>query len=263
MANVDSYLPLFGRDFLAATMGWTAEERGHYIVLLITQWEQGSVPTDPERLEMISPGVARCWGTLSTKFPAGKDGAMRNIRLEEHRAKATALAKGRAEKAARAAQARWGRDAPSIAQASPKHRTITDTRAVSQNGASANVAKNGSSDAPSMRQALLEQCPPSPSPSPNKKQSNSSSQSAQMPVFPCDSGTWAPTQEMVAEWIETYPSLDVMAQLRRARQWCIDNVDRRKTKRGMRGFIGRWLANVKAEPKPASQSKKVLASLED
>ena len=35
--QVDHYIPLFGRDFLAATAGWTAEERGHYITLLIVQ----------------------------------------------------------------------------------------------------------------------------------------------------------------------------------------------------------------------------------
>ena len=50
------WFPFFGRDFLAATTGWTAEERGHYLTLLIVQWEQGSLPDDSKRLELISPG---------------------------------------------------------------------------------------------------------------------------------------------------------------------------------------------------------------
>ena len=51
------WFPFFGRDFLAATTGWTAEERGHYLTLLIVQWEQGSLPDDSKRLELISPGL--------------------------------------------------------------------------------------------------------------------------------------------------------------------------------------------------------------
>jgi hypothetical protein len=52
---MSSWFPFFGRDFLAATLGWSAEERGHYVTLLIAQWEQDGLPADPKRLELISP----------------------------------------------------------------------------------------------------------------------------------------------------------------------------------------------------------------
>ena len=58
--HVDHYIPLFGRDFLTATAGWTASERGHYITLLIVQWEQGCVPAGLDRLELVSPARAPC-----------------------------------------------------------------------------------------------------------------------------------------------------------------------------------------------------------
>jgi uncharacterized protein YdaU (DUF1376 family) len=239
--NVDSFIPFFGRDFLTATMGWTAEERGHYIVLLITQWEQGSIPASPERVELMSPGVSRCWQTIEPKFPMGPDGLRRNARLEEHRARAMGLRRARSEAGAKGNRTRWG-DRKEIAMGSQSD-SQTDRKPIA-NG----IAKASH---------------PSPSPSPEKKEELRSSSSNEQEVtslqFPCDKGSWTPTAEMMAEWQATFPSLDVMAQLVRARQWCIDNVERRKTSRGMRRFIGSWLANAKATPAP--RGTKVLATL--
>lgn len=94
--QVDHYIPLFGRDFLTATAGWTAEERGHYITLLIVQWEQGAIPGSIDRLELVSPGIAATWPVLEPKFPTGKDGMRRNARMEQHRAKCQELKAKRA-----------------------------------------------------------------------------------------------------------------------------------------------------------------------
>lgn len=240
--NVDSYLPFFGRDFLTATMGWTAEERGHYIVLLITQWEQGSIPAAPDRVELMSPGVSACWQTIEPKFPLDDDGLRRNRRLEEHRGRAQALRRARSEAGAKGNRSRWG-DRKPIAKGSQSDHKATDLRVAN---------------------SIAKASPPSPSPSPREKeeeQSSSCVESKAMPVFPCDKGRWSPTPDMVAEWQSTYPSLDVMAQLVRARQWCIDNVERRKTQRGMRRFIGLWMANAMTAPKPVTHGTKVLATL--
>jgi hypothetical protein len=153
-----------------------------------------------------------------------------------------------------------------------KHENAASGVKGAKQGEGAKREGNAVSDAPSnahamrgaMLGAMLEQCPPSPSPIDKKEELRSSScESGPIPEFACESGTWKPTREMIEEWKATYPDLDLMAQLRRARQWCIDNVDRRKTQRGMRRFIGSWLANVKVLPKQTSPSKKVLASLED
>lgn len=98
-----SWFPLFGRDFLAATMGWTAEERGHYVTLLIAQWEQDGLPDDPKRLELISPGVSKVWSVIEGKFPLSRGGRRRNARLEHERH----LASERSERARQSASARW------------------------------------------------------------------------------------------------------------------------------------------------------------
>lgn len=100
---MSSWFPFFGRDFLTATSGWTAEERGHYLALLIVQWEQGGLPDDAARLELMSPGLAGCWKTVQEKFPKWKDGKRRNIRLEHERSKSHE----RSERARQSASKRW------------------------------------------------------------------------------------------------------------------------------------------------------------
>jgi uncharacterized protein YdaU (DUF1376 family) len=109
MGTVDHYMPMFGRDFLASTAGWTAAERGHYFVLLIVQWEQGAIPDGLDRLELVSPGVTAAWAILEPKFPVGDDGLRRNRRLEAHREKAQELKDARSEAGKRGNDARWAR----------------------------------------------------------------------------------------------------------------------------------------------------------
>lgn len=98
-----SWFAFFGRDFLASTLGWSAEERGHYVTLLIAQWEQDGLPADMKRLELISPGVGKAWKTVGEKFPVGVGGKRRNIRMEHERH----LAAERSERARQSASARW------------------------------------------------------------------------------------------------------------------------------------------------------------
>ena len=100
---MSSWFPFFGRDFLTATGGWTAEERGHYISLLAIQWEQAGLPDDLVRLELMSPGIGKCWDLVSQKFPVWKDGKRRNIRLEHERSKSHE----RSERARQSASTRW------------------------------------------------------------------------------------------------------------------------------------------------------------
>ena len=110
--RVDFFLPLYVRDFIAATLGWTAAERGHYLTLLMVQWDRGSLPADLPSLERLSPGVGESWGLLEAKFPVAEDGQRRNRRLEEHRTKALDARRRRKE-----AGAKGGRG---NAKASPK-----------------------------------------------------------------------------------------------------------------------------------------------
>jgi uncharacterized protein YdaU (DUF1376 family) len=104
--RVDVYMPLYVRDFLTSTFGWTAEERGHYLTLLMVAWDRGGLPADLEQLERLSPGVTSAWPMLADKFPVDVDGLRRNPRLEKHRGRCVELKEKRVEAAKRAAAAK-------------------------------------------------------------------------------------------------------------------------------------------------------------
>jgi uncharacterized protein YdaU (DUF1376 family) len=113
---MSSWFAFFGRDFLASTLGWSAEERGHYVTLLVAQWEQGGLPDDPKRLELISPGVSKAWKVLEPKFPMSAGRQRRNPRLEHERH----LAHQRSERARQSASARWSGKAATMAPEEPE-----------------------------------------------------------------------------------------------------------------------------------------------
>jgi hypothetical protein len=95
--RVDMFMPLFCRDFLMSTIGWTAAQRGHYLTLLMVQWDSGSLPSELGHLERISEGVSGEWELLEDKFPVCPDGQRRNARLEDHRRAATEIRRKRRE----------------------------------------------------------------------------------------------------------------------------------------------------------------------
>ena len=149
--QVDHYIPFFGRDFYASTAMWTAEEVGHYIRLLVIQWDSGGLPAELDRLELVSPGVSRVWPLLSLKFPPCDDGLRRNPRMEEHRAKAFELKELRSQA---------GREGGSKSQANRKQ-TGKQTGKQNASKPQANSEANGQANG----QAKVK--PPSPSPSPS------------------------------------------------------------------------------------------------
>jgi uncharacterized protein YdaU (DUF1376 family) len=104
--RVDVYMPLYVRDFLTSTFGWTAEERGHYLTLLMVAWDRGGIPAELEQIERLSPGVTSAWPMLADKFPVDVDGLRRNPRLEKHRGRCVELKEKRVEAAKRAAAAK-------------------------------------------------------------------------------------------------------------------------------------------------------------
>ncbi len=48
----------------------------------------------------------------------------------------------------------------------------------------------------------------------------------------------------VAEFEQAYPKIDVAAELRKARAWCVANPTQRKTRRGIGKFINGWLSRA-------------------
>lgn len=68
--------------------------------------------------------------------------------------------------------------------------------------------------------------------------------------FPCvgrGAREWHLGELKLAEYRDSFPGVDVLAQCRAARQWCIDNGEKRKTASGMPKFLTRWLTKAQNE----------------
>jgi hypothetical protein len=66
-----------------------------------------------------------------------------------------------------------------------------------------------------------------------------------LPFFPCNGEgpkEWVLSTVKLAEYAESFPGVDVLTECRHALQWCRDNPSKRKTAKGMPGFLSRWLA---------------------
>ena len=236
--KTDSYIPFFGRDFLAATMGWTAEERGHYLVLLVTQWEQGAISADPSRLELASPGLAKCWEVLGPKFPLCDDGQRRNRRLEEHRAKADELKAARSAAGISGNRKRWGE----IANGSQ-----SDRKAIA-NGIANGIAKRSP---PSPSPSPSPTPSPTPTPTPRVKQpsvvATTETPKRRLRSSPSDSIGWTPaagwegiTDDDRAAWRTAYPACDLAGEFARMTEWLRSNPAKARKSR-WRAFVTKWL----------------------
>ena len=68
-------------DFLGGVADMTQAEVGAYILLLCSQWGRGEIPGDPERLALVAKGPVSPF--VLTKFPAGKNGRMEEVRARQ------------------------------------------------------------------------------------------------------------------------------------------------------------------------------------
>jgi hypothetical protein len=75
---------------------------------------------------------------------------------------------------------------------------------------------------------------------------------------------WGLTEEKIAEWTEAYPGVNVLAECRKARQWCIDNPTKNKTAKGMPAFLSRWLSRAqdsgKSRPATTTHDEQAIAN---
>ena len=101
-------MPLYVSDFLVATLGWDAGAVGHYIRLLLVQWDRGALPADTSAWDSLTAGVSGYLDVLEEKFPICGDGLRRNVRLEDEREKAQEVYMKRVNAGVKGAEKRWG-----------------------------------------------------------------------------------------------------------------------------------------------------------
>lgn len=54
--------------------------------------------------------------------------------------------------------------------------------------------------------------------------------------------TWKPTRELVTTMQAAYVGVDVLGEMWKAKAWCVANVAKRKTARGMPRFLNSWMS---------------------
>jgi len=126
MDRPDVFMPLYIGDYLAGTGRLTTELHGAYMLLIMDYWMNGSPPDDDYALASITKMSFDAWSIARVKleqFFSIEDGFWIHKRIEQELSKAIAKKAKAAEKASKAAAARWGEhksDATSIPQAMHK-----------------------------------------------------------------------------------------------------------------------------------------------
>jgi uncharacterized protein YdaU (DUF1376 family) len=232
--RVDVYLPLYVRDFLTSTIGWTAEERGHYLTLLMIQWDRGSLPAEANDLERLSPGVCQCWSVLAGKFPVCEDGTRRNAKLEEHRCRCVEIREKRSQAAKSAASGRWSGDASRIANASQTH-----SKRIA-NGCHPTSTSTSTSDTGSSATAedIQPAAPVVATSDPPKRRKRSQPKDAI--GWSVESGWQGITDQHRQAWATAYPACTLDIELLRANEWLIANPTKAR-KSNWRRFLVSWL----------------------
>jgi uncharacterized protein YdaU (DUF1376 family) len=165
------WFPMYATETLADErfQGWTCEERGAWVTLILVCWHEGSIPASPEllrrTLHLDAPAFRVIWEQIGNRFaPSDEDPArLVSPRLEKERAKANRIASERAKAGAEGgkAKAERGRKPSSNCQASAKQNPAV---------ALANPAPTPTptpTDPPPRRAALVSPFPPGQDPAPH------------------------------------------------------------------------------------------------
>ena len=94
----------YADDFLAGTLDLSQADVGAYVRLLCHQWNRGSIPAETEKQQRLAGGPVSA--DVLAKFPAGADGLLRNLRMEQEREKQAAFREMQRKKGLLSAAAR-------------------------------------------------------------------------------------------------------------------------------------------------------------
>lgn len=222
--KTDIWMPLYVGEYVADTMSFTTDQHGAYLLLLMALWREKGKPLqdNDEDLATITRLPLDRWLAIKpkilAKFIVGADGSITHKRAAQEVARAQDVSEKRVAAGKAGAEKRWQKDGKPIANA------IADA-----------TPDGSQNDRQSQSQ------------SPTSPETSSGEVGAEAPpsaviLIPLlGREEFAVTEGMVNEWAQAFPAVDVPQQLRSMRQWCLANASNRKTQRGVRAFIVRWL----------------------
>ena len=226
--NSAPWVAFYCTDFLDGTAGWTATERGAYIILLCQSWKSDGLPADPKRIFLIDPDIKDVWGTLESKFPVASDGKRRNPRQEDGRSEMIDISTKNSAAGLASAEARR------------------------LNARSTPVGTPVGTEPPTKPQPNFNPLPvPSPVPSPvsepnqptDSLEPDRKSARRQVTGITWDSvsGFQNVTDSHLVRWRGAFPAVDIDHQLKKMDSWLIDN-PKKAHKSNWSAFMNRWLS---------------------
>lgn len=243
-----------GTDFM------TPAQKGHYIELLLYQAEKGSIPSSEQDLmRFLGVHCVEEWqaiwnegeNCLSSKFELDENGRLFNLRLREDLESAEEIRRKRSEMGKRGGRPK-ANEKQTVKQNESKPES--KTKATVKATVKANVKANGKAKAKQNKSSKTETYTETEIEKETETTTDSSCSELALPTseppetefdFPCvGSGPkrFVLSRAKLDEYAESYPGVDVEAELRKARQWCRDNPKRRKTANGMLRFLAQWLS---------------------
>ena len=122
--DISIWMPWYIRDYLADTSRLTTEQHGGYLLLIADYWMSGPLPSDDDTLARITKMSAKNWAIsgpiLRAFFTTGADGRLYHKRIEEELRKARNKRESTVGRAKKAAESRWGKNAPADSSSMPQ-----------------------------------------------------------------------------------------------------------------------------------------------
>ena len=118
------WMPIYIADYLADTCRLTTEQHGAYLLLIFDYWRNGALPDDDAVLAQVCRMNADAWSNaqavLRSFFTKADDGLLHHKRIDDEISKAQLNRSMSVTRARKAAEARWSKNAPSNASSIPQ-----------------------------------------------------------------------------------------------------------------------------------------------
>lgn len=137
---------LYAADFYMDTIGWSNEEVGFYLRLLLIEWINGPLPGDIKALIKASKThhktFNKLWIKVSRKFVNDGDGKLINKRLEKVREKQLKYIESQREAGKKGAEKRWKNDGDCDSKPNRVANRVASSEKMALQSSSSSLKKN-------------------------------------------------------------------------------------------------------------------------
>ena len=241
----------YAADWLAdadVTM-MTLEEEGAYIRALAFCWREGSIPADEKRLSVLLKGGSReVLAAVKQRFKISPSDSQRLVhgRLDLERKKQKEWREKSSEAGKKSGKVRREKKLST----KPTFTSGSDLVEPRTNSASSSLFSSSSSSSSSTTEKAKKQ----------KTPARSVSDEDLAGTLPLVNGSeYRISKQDVKTWIDTFPGVEIKAELKKFKAWLNANPTRRKTERGINRAIFSWLERKQNSSRSGNNGGKNVA----